>query len=245
MENLRRHYEDLSIIHHENARPVSVPRILMELTPPASRKREAIPKVLVGSLMRSILDGTPYPQALYSLLLSRIRTDSNDPDQPRVERKVNYPRAAYIKAHLRRKARVSGDTQLEEELSEVLNTENKNPGYLLGRLFALLEKAQQDANPGIKATIKDRYYASASATPGSVFPVLIRLAQHHLSKSDYGRYLDKLIEGVLSQVGSFPNHLTLDQQGLFALGYYQQRAALYGKSDEEKKGGDNSDDANR
>jgi CRISPR-associated protein Csd1 len=244
MENLRRHYDDLSIIHHERARPVSVPRILMELTPPASRKREAIPKVLVGSLMRSILDGTAYPQALLALLISRIRIDSNDPDQPRVERKVNYPRAAYIKAHLRRKARVSADKKLEEGLSEVLNTENKDPGYMLGRLFALLEKAQQDANPGIKATIKDRYYASASATPGAVFPVLIRLAQHHLSKSEYGNRVDKLIEGVISQVGSFPNHMTLDQQGLFALGYYQQRAALYVKAEEEKKGGENSDDAN-
>jgi CRISPR-associated protein Csd1 len=238
MENLRRHYDDLTIIHHERARPVSVPRILMELTPPASRKREAIPKVLIGSLMRSILEGTPYPQALFALMISRIRIDSNDPDQPRVERKVDYPRAAYIKAHLLRKARVSGDKKLEEGLTEVLNTENRNPGYMLGRLFALLEKAQQDANPGIKATIKDRYYASASATPGAVFPVLIRLAQHHLSKSDYGHYVDKLIERVISHVGSFPNHLTLNQQGLFALGYYQQRAALYTKSDEEKKGGE-------
>jgi CRISPR-associated protein Csd1 len=238
MENLRRHYDDLTIIHHERARPVSVPRILMELTPPASRKREAIPKVLIGSLMRSILEGTPYPQALFALMISRIRIDSNDPDQPRVERKVDYPRAAYIKAHLLRKARVSGDKKLEEGLTEVLNTENRNPGYMLGRLFALLEKAQQDANPGIKATIKDRDYASASATPGAVVPVLIRLAQHHLSKSDYGHYVDKLIERVISHVGSFPNHLTLNQQGLFALGYYQQRAALYTKSDEEKKGGE-------
>lgn len=243
MENLRRHYEDLSIVHHERARAVSVPRILMELTPAKSRKRETIPNVLVGSLMRSILEGTPYPQALYALLISRIRTDSNDPDQPRVERKVNYPRAAYIKAHLRRMARVHGDKKPEEGLAEVLNTENKNPGYLLGRLFALLEKAQKDANPNIKATIKDRYYASASATPGVVFPVLIRSAQHHISKSDYGSRVDKLIEEVISDVGDFPNHLTLDQQGLFALGYYQQRAALYSKSHEEKEGGESDDNA--
>lgn len=244
IENLRRHYEDLSIIRPEGARPVTVSRILMELTPPSSRKRDAIPNVLIGSLMRSILEGTPYPRALYALLISRLRTDSNDPDQPRIERKLNYPRAAYIKAHLRRMARIYGDKKLEEGLTEVLNTENKNPGYLLGRLFALLEKAQKDANPDIKSTIKDRYYASASATPGVVFPVLLRLAQHHLSKSEYGSRVDKLIEEVVSDVGNFPSHLTLEQQGLFALGYYQQRAALYLKSDDEKKGGGSDENAN-
>ena len=79
----------------------------------------------------------------------------------------------------------------------MLNPENKNKGYLLGRLFALLEKVQQDANPGIKATIKDRYYASASATPRAVFPVLLRLAQHHITKAEFGGYIDRLIGEVL------------------------------------------------
>ncbi len=238
LKNVTQHFEDMAIVHGENERPMSIGRLLLETAPAAGRKPDNVPNVLVGSLMRSVLEGTSYPQSLYATLISRIRVDSNDPDSPRLERKVNYPRAAYIKAHLRRKARILGDFRLKEVLTEVLNTENKNPGYLLGRLFALLEKAQQDANPTIKATIRDRYYASASATPVAAFPVLLRLAQHHLAKSEYGGYVDKLIEEVMADIQSFPAHLDLDQQGLFALGYYQQKSALYRKKNEgEMKGG--------
>lgn len=241
LENLRQHFEDMAIVHRDSERAISVPRLLMELAPAAARKRESVPKSLVGALMRSILEGTAYPQSLYATLIERIRVDSNDPDHPNLERKVNYPRAAYIKAHLKRSARIAKDKTREEELTEVLNAENRNPGYLLGRLFALLEKAQQDANPGINATIKDRYYASASSTPGSVFPLLMRLTQHHLSKSEYGRVMDKRIEGVVALIDAFPSHLTLEQQGQFALGYYQQKSALFVKSDHQKGGEDNDE----
>ena len=231
VENVRKHFEDMAIVHSKNERPLSVGRLLLEMAPAVSRKRDSIPKVLVGSLMRSILEGRAYPQSAYATIIGRMRVDANNPDQPRLERKVTYPRAAYVKAHLRRKARITGDRALEEALTEMLNTENRNPGYLLGRLFALLEKAQQDANPGINATIKDRYYASASATPGTVFPVLIRLAQHHMAKSQYGKSMDKRVQEVMEAIDAFPAHLNLDQQGLFALGYYQQKSALYTKAD--------------
>jgi len=246
LKNVSKHFEDMAIVHGDRDRPVSIPRLLLELAPAAGRKRDAVPKVLVGSLMRSVLDGTAYPESLYVSLIARIRVDSNDPDQPRFERKVNYPRAAFIKAHLKRKARIVNQKDREEALTQVLNTENRNPGYLLGRLFALLEKAQQDANPGINATIKDRYYASASSTPGSVFPVLLRLVQHHLSKMEerFAWRTDKLIEGVLSDIAKFPTHLTLEQQGLFALGYYQQRSDLYKKADNTEKGGDDRVESN-
>lgn len=243
LKNLCQHFEDMAMVHRESERPISVPQLLLEMAPAAARKREAVPKVLVGSLMRSILEGTAYPQSLYAALISRTRVDSNDPDKPWLERKVNYPRAAFIRAHLRRNARIAHNTKVEEGLTEVLNTENKNPGYLLGRVFALLEKAQQDANPLIKATIKDRYYASASATPRSVFPVLIRLSRHHLAKSEYGGYVDKLIEDVMVEISDFPAHMNLDQQGLFALGYYQQRNALYKKAESEQKGGEEHDES--
>lgn len=230
LENFRKHFGDMAMVCSDKERPVSVGRLLSETEPPASTKRDNLPKTMIGSLMRAVLEGTAYPQSLYTVLIGRIRSDFNDPDQPRLERKVTYPRAAYIKAHLRRKARISQDKVLEEVLTEMLNTENKNPGYLLGRLFALLEKAQHDANPNIRATIKDRYYASASAAPGTVFPVLVRLAQHHIAKSEYGGYVDKLIEDVMSDIEAFPAHLNLDQQGQFALGYYQQKSALYKKA---------------
>ncbi len=230
LENVRKHFEDMAIVHRESERPVSVGRLLLETAPAVSRKRDSVPKAVVGSFMRSVIEGAAYPRSLFATIILRIRADANDPDQPRLERKVTYPRVAFIKAHLRRRARMTGDKALEEALTEMLNTENRNPGYLLGRLFALLEKAQQDANPEIRSTIKDRYYASASATPGAVFPVLIRLAQHHLAKSEYGFRVDKQIEGVIADIESFPAHLNLDHQGLFALGYYQQKSALYQKA---------------
>lgn len=110
-----------------------------------------------------------------------------------------------------------------------LNEQSTVPAYVLGRLFAILEKAQIDAAKPIKldSTIKDRYFSSACASPASVFPVLLRLSQHHTSKGKYGRYFDKLIGEILNlldiQKNPFPSHLTLDDQGIFVLGYYHQR----------------------
>lgn len=118
-----------------------------------------------------------------------------------------------------------------------LDKNNTNVAYRLGRLFAVLEKAQRDAIPGANATIKDRYYSSASATPSIVFPQLLRLAQHHIQKADYGYATDKMIEDIMEGFQGFPTHLNLDDQGLFAIGYYHQRKDFYTKSD--KKEADN------
>ena len=113
-----------------------------------------------------------------------------------------------------------------------LDPERKDPGYCLGRLFALLEKAQKDAtNPS--ATIRDRYFGAASATPATVFPQLLRLGQHHISKAEYGGYTDKLIAEVMERIDVLPKHLSLEDQGVFTLGYYHQRNALFRKSEKE------------
>lgn len=114
-----------------------------------------------------------------------------------------------------------------------LDRENKNVAYLLGRLFAVLERAQQDAIPGLNTTIKDRFYGSASATPRIVFPQLLRLAQHHMAKAEHGKFRDKQIEEILCDVHEFPAHLGLDQQGLFAIGYYHQRQDFFTKKDSQ------------
>ncbi|MDX2439613.1 MAG: type I-C CRISPR-associated protein Cas8c/Csd1, partial [Desulfobacterales bacterium] len=111
---------------------------------------------------------------------------------------------------------------------------NKNVAYLLGRLFSVLEKAQQDAILGANTTIKDRYYGSASSTPKVVFPQLMRLANHHISKAKYGYNLDKWIEEIVLNITVFPAHLNLEEQGEFALGYYHQRNELFKKK--ENKG---------
>ena len=117
-----------------------------------------------------------------------------------------------------------------------LDRESTNIAYRLGRLFAVLEKAQKDAIPSANTTIKDRFYGAASATPSVVFPQLLRLAQHHLQKAEYGRWTDKMIEEIVCGIEKFPPHLTLDGQGMFAIGYYHQRQVFYTKSENKKEG---------
>lgn len=120
-----------------------------------------------------------------------------------------------------------------------LNENSSNPAYLLGRLFAVLEKVQQEAIPGLNATIKDRYFTTACASPATVFPVLLRLSQHHISKAAYGYVSERRIEEILDKLdveeNPIPNHLDLDEQGVFILGYYHQRADFYRKRDKEIK----------
>ena len=124
-----------------------------------------------------------------------------------------------------------------------LNPESKIPAYLMGRLFAALEKVQQDAIGDANASIKDRFFTSACATPASVFPVLLRLSQHHIAKAKYGRNIDGLIEDILNLLdinqNPIPAHLNLDEQGIFILGYYHQRASLYLSKGEREKMQDN------
>lgn len=114
-----------------------------------------------------------------------------------------------------------------------LNEQASAPAYLLGRLFAVLEKAQQEAIGDMNASIKDRYFTSACASPASVFPVLLRLSQHHIAKAEYGYVNDQRIQDILNlldvEQNPIPARLTLDEQGVFILGYYHQRAAFYVK----------------
>ena len=117
-----------------------------------------------------------------------------------------------------------------------LDTQRQEVAYLLGRLFAVLEKAQLDALGKINTTIKDRFFSAASATPASVFPRLIRLSQHHIAKADYGYLSDQRISEIMEHVDSFPAHMNLQDQGLFAIAYYQQKNALWRKNETSKQG---------
>lgn len=213
-----RHFSDIAIerAHPRNPEFPGMWQLLIELAP--LRKSENIPPVLGGALMRAILGGRSYPRSLLTLVIGRIRADHE----------VTYLRAALLKGYFTR-----APEALNMEVGMSLDTQNTQIGYQLGRLFAVLEKAQQDALPGINATIKDRFYGAASSTPASVFPRLIRLAQHHISKAEYGRSSDRRLGEIMENIGDFPPHLSLEQQGLFALGYYHQRNALWKKSDAE------------
>ena len=215
-----KHFRDLEMARSFDKDPLN-PGI-WHLLRETARETKDISPLLGGSLMRSILEGTAYPQNLFNGVLNRIRADQ----------RINYLRAAICKAVLTRNYKM--------EVPMSLDTENKDVAYLLGRLFAVLEKAQKDAlGENINSTIKDRFYGTASATPASVFPRLLRLAQHHISKADYGYVSDKRIAEIMDDIKIFPKHMDLKQQGLFAIAYYQQRSALYKKSEkkneEEKK----------
>lgn len=228
-ERIMQHYGDLKI-EKEYANQPTYPspyRILAEcVSPKATKRDEEVKKswsLLGGVFIRAILMGAPYPEGLYAAILNRVRHDT---DEDKRSIKINYIRAAYIKAHLIRKFRRQGKNPYQEALQMSLNESYANPAYVLGRLFAMLERAQKAAlGQDINATIKDRYFTTACASPASVFPILLRLSQHHLNKAEYGGYLENQIQLLMGMLEAepFPARLTLDEQGVFILGYYHQR----------------------
>jgi len=218
--NIRQHFDDLTIVR--SSRDLEyLPLWRLLAATAAQGKRENIPSVLVGETLRAILAGTPYPQTLLVATLQRIRAEQGA---------VNYVRAALIKTVLIRNARFHHSTQ--QEVSVSLDLQNPNIGYRLGRLFAAMERAQESASPGLNATIRDRFYGAASATPVTAFPYLLnKLTPHHLNKLAVGQkiWLENLIGQVLETVTQFPAHLSLDDQGRFAIGYYHQRHDFFTK----------------
>jgi len=179
--------------------------------------------------LKAILSGQVYPQTFYAQALNRCRTGGDHGG-------VNTVRAAVIKAFLLRKYRIQRRKQEEGLVSVSLNENNPSAAYQLGRLFSLLEKVQRDAlGSQINATIRDRYFGAASATPGAVFPLLLRLSRHHVSKADYGSTMDRKIQDVMNRLDAFPAHLNIEEQGLFILGYYHQNQANYQKAGNNKE----------
>ena len=179
-----------------------------------------MPAHLAGELTRSILTGRRYPRALLAATIMRMRAD----------RAVNGRRAAICKAVLARELRLDQSLPTEDHLVS-LDRDEPSPGYRLGRLFAVLENVQRTAlGRNVNATIRDRYYGAASATPASVFPLLIRNANHHLAnirktgKGGLTYSLEKEMGQILDGLGStFPRNLPIEDQGRFAIGYYHER----------------------
>ncbi|WP_417396023.1 type I-C CRISPR-associated protein Cas8c/Csd1 [Gimesia chilikensis] len=217
--HLSQHMHDLEICGRPEKEP-DMPAI-WQLLAETVRDNKDLPPILAGSVMKAILSGNAYPQMLYSSILRRIRMD----------RQINHRRASLLKAYLNRQIRLQKHPQSQMEISMSLDPDYPDPAYHMGRLFAELEKTQKDALPGINATIKDRFFGAASATPGIVFPRLIRMNQHHLGKLDpAGRtYHEKRIQEIFQKLAQFPGHMNLQQQGLFALGYYHQRQDIFTK----------------
>ncbi len=218
-QRIKQHFDDIAIVHADyEPEYLSLFRLLSGLA--LLNKADNIPPNLGGEVMRAILEGLPYPVVMLNLAVSRCRA----------EQKPTYARAAVIKACLNRFIR-SRKTQ-EKEFLPMLDLSNTNPAYRLGRLFATLEKIQEEASPGLNATIRDRYYGAASSTPVTVFTTLLRLKNHHIGKLSPGRatQMEKLIGEILGEIADFPRQLPLQDQGRFALGYYHQRQAFFTKS---------------
>lgn len=233
---IARHFDDIKITHApHDPEYLSLFRLLTGLA--VQGKADNIPPNLGGEVMRAILEGLSYPAPLLSLAVQRCRA----------EQKPTYARAAAIKASLNRLIRRTNQTASspEKEFQTMLDLTNTNPGYRLGQLFAVLEKIQEESAGGsgkLNATIRDRYYGAASSSPSTVFPMLLKLKNHHVSKLDergkkmlYRAFSDNrpddYIGKVLNAVPDIPNHLALQDQGRFALGYYHQRQAFFTKSD--------------
>jgi CRISPR-associated protein Csd1 len=230
-QRLAQHYADLALEPLPWKTPPSIWRLLIQLAPNREgqkAKSEEIPSHLAGELMRSVLTGTPYPRSMIAQLLIRIRSDGH----------INALRVAMVKAVLQREFR-KGLTK--EEVPMSLDIENTNEAYLLGRLFAVLERIQSSAIKEANATITDRYFASASTVPFSVFPRLLAGSKNHLAKirkdkPGYAVNLDKDMTHIIAKLPSnFCKHLSIEDQGKFTIGYYQQREHDFTKKASESQ----------
>ena len=221
-ESIAAWYDDLQMVRGENSpypKYMPLPRLLGNLV--VDGKMENLPSDLISQITDAALSNRVLPASLLQAVLRRNK----------VEQKITYGRASLLKAYINRAIR-AGRLKNMKELTMSLDRNRQDIGYVLGRLFAVLEKTQAEANPGLNATIADRYFGSASSTPIAVFGTLMRLLPHHLNKLEFeGRavQLQWEIRQILEHCQKFPNHLNLEQQGLFAIGYYHETQFLFTK----------------
>jgi len=225
--HIRQYFDDIRIVHSKMDE--EFPPLFKLLVSIASQsKSENIPPNIAGAFFKSILEGTPFPKTLFDSAIRRIRAEHD----------ITHSRAAIIKACLVRNALFYQSREKEVDVS--LDETNPNIGYRLGRLFAVLEKTQEEASPGLNATIRDRFYGAASSVPVTVFPHLLKLKNHHMAKlENQGRVinLERTIGQIVESLTDFPAHLEMANQGRFAIGYYHQRQALFTKKESaENKG---------
>ncbi|RMH65893.1 MAG: type I-C CRISPR-associated protein Cas8c/Csd1 [Calditrichaeota bacterium] len=221
-----KHFSDVQIIPDKKDIQTFNPSLWQLLIETAVRhESQNIKPNLAGPFLQSILTGTPYPTSLLALLMDRVRSEQDS----QKTKKIGLYRAAFIKAILNR--------NYSKEITMSLDTSRNSIPYLLGRLFAVLEKIQEEALGGnVNATIKDKYFASASTTPRRVFPLLIKLTQNHLKKlsaENKGRAVnkEKLLGEIMDRLQNFPSSLALEDQGEFSIGYYHQRQDFFKKKE--------------
>lgn len=231
LKNIAKHYSRMEIVRPswENRAYLGIRQMLMETVNQKSKDKSPVPN-MAAMVLKAVLSDDRYPASLYTDTLIRIRAEQG---------KVTCGRAAIIKAFL-----IQNYKWKEGEGCMGLNVECKEPAYVLGRLFAILEFIQKDANPGINTTIRDRYFNSACTTPASVFPVLIKLKNSHIKKLERESggtkiYYEKLLTELMGNLAvegkgtGFPRRLSLEEQGKFMLGYYHQIQKKYEKKEDK------------
>lgn len=232
LKNIRQHYKDLEITRpvFDNRFYLTPLDVMNEAINPNSTVKKPNPQIMAG-LVRAILTGSKYPYALYENILMRVRAEQGS-------RKVSRGKAAVIKACLLRNLHENE----RKCIIVALDTKTKDKAYNLGRLFAMLESVQEAASPDLKKTIRDSYFNSACANPRIAYPQILKLSESHLKKLkrdkpgmavNYQKQIQELLWVLEAQDDPFPAFLQLNDQGLFILGYYQQRQSFFIKKEEE------------
>lgn len=222
--NLRKYFSDLDIVHASRCRDyVSLMPLLKSIALQEDLKN--LPPALFQEMVRSALEGLPLPRLVELHCLQRMKAEPHPKSQ-----ETERCRAALLKAYLNRQH----DNQ-HKQITMALDVENNNQAYLCGRLFAILERIQEEAQGDLNATIKDRYYGSFSRTPNLVMARLVDLSNHHLAKLPKGKqvFFEKLKGQVMDGINAtgLPAHFNLDDQSRFAIGYYHQRQEFFKKKD--------------
>lgn len=232
LSNIKKHYDQLEIVRPswDHLEYPGVWKLLFETVNQKSNDKKPLPN-MTALLFQAVLSGNKYPESLYNNVIIRIRAEQG---------RISRGRAGIIKACLMRNYK---NEWLKEECFVGLNEQCRDAAYVLGRTFAVLEAIQEDANPGINATIKDRYFNSACAAPASVFPILMKLKNSHIRKLETRNqvYYEKQLTGLQGMIqvkdehlNGYPRRLSLEEQGMFVLGYYHQVQKRFEKKKEDQ-----------
>lgn len=247
--NLSAYFSDLDIVRNTpkprdgNLPPHMPLNALLESLAPLGKQAE-IPAHLASQFIRTALSGTPFPFAALLRAIGRIRAEIGKEQDQKLGWKVkqwNDARASIIKAVLNRRRKFAQTSTSYQEIKRDMDPNNTAPGYLLGRLMAVIERMQQLALHDLNASVVDRYFSGASASPAAVFPRLLKNLRHHARKAKdepqtggTTRWLENQVDEITVHLSSFPSHLNLEQQGLFVLGYHHQRNWLWTKKEDRE-----------
>ena len=216
------HFRDMEIADtRKDKKPYMGIKDILSAVTLGGKQSETTPN-LPEAVAKSIFQGTAYPYTLFSACIRRIRAECGDNGANRIAR------IAIIKAYLNRQ------NDNNKKIEPMLDKNNTNQGYLCGRLFAVLDRIQEDANNN--NSIRERYMNAASSTPSSVFATILNLSTHHMENlSNDGKkvFYEKLKQEIIDKISAngFPSHLDLQDQGRFFVGYYHQKQDFFTKKE--------------